>query len=374
MVCFYNDIAEFAYDALGRRVSRITYHDSQTTRYYYNDKWQVLCEYDGNDIPKRWYAYGNYIDEVLVTNVISAPALCKYYVHDHLYSPVALVSAIGTVQERYEYDAYGACTIREPNHAPRAASLYGNNYLFTGRRLDTLDNGSLKIQLNRNRFYDPDTGRWLTKDPLGYQDGMNPYGYVGNQPISRTDLYGTRMYLISKGERNLWNLGPRGETESQLITDLKCLNERLKIYVKLRVTLRLLHKDHERWDQRLAWYDRWGNPRTNARERQACAWHEQDHRRTYTVGFWSEAQIVDSLDNQEFCNEEHCQRTLMCVLSKLYELREQSITHSRSFDGPSWNYGNAYPKHPFKGKINLSECEYCDSYGRRCRGNVCSAK
>ena len=42
-----------------------------------------------------------------------------------------------------------------------------NAYLFTGRRVDILDNGSLKIQYNRNRYYDYYTGRWLTHDPLG---------------------------------------------------------------------------------------------------------------------------------------------------------------------------------------------------------------
>ena len=200
-----NDIAEFAYDALGRRVRKIDSIADETTRYYYNDKWQVLCEYDGNDVLQRWFAYGNYIDEVIYTQGIS-PLTRRYYVHDHLYSPVALVYADGTVHERYEYDAYGNCTIGEPNHAPRAASLYGNNYLFTGRRLDTLDNGSLKIQLNRNRYYDPDTGRWLTKDPLGitpnpetpnvfgvlnqYSDGANVYEYVRTNPINNSDLHG----------------------------------------------------------------------------------------------------------------------------------------------------------------------------------------
>jgi len=39
--------------------------------------------------------------------------------------------------------------------------------LFTGRELDILDSGSLKIQYNRNRYYDSYTGRWTTQDPLG---------------------------------------------------------------------------------------------------------------------------------------------------------------------------------------------------------------
>ncbi|MHC4648458.1 MAG: hypothetical protein ACYTBJ_23615, partial [Planctomycetota bacterium] len=38
-------VAEFAYDALGRRIRKIDSVASETTDYYYNDKWQVLCEY-----------------------------------------------------------------------------------------------------------------------------------------------------------------------------------------------------------------------------------------------------------------------------------------------------------------------------------------
>ena len=40
-------------------------------------------------------------------------------------------------------------------------------YLFTGRRVDFLDNGSLMLQYNRHRYYDYYTRRWTTQDPLG---------------------------------------------------------------------------------------------------------------------------------------------------------------------------------------------------------------
>ena len=61
--------------------------------------------------------------------------------------PVALIDSSGTVQERCEYDAYGNCSILEPNFAPDpdGKSDYGNNYLFTGRRVDILDPGGLKM-------------------------------------------------------------------------------------------------------------------------------------------------------------------------------------------------------------------------------------
>jgi hypothetical protein len=61
----------------------------------------------------------------------------------------------GTVVQRYEYDAYGKPYILEPDFAadPDGKSDYDNPYLFTGRRVDPLDNGSLKIQYNRHRYY-----------------------------------------------------------------------------------------------------------------------------------------------------------------------------------------------------------------------------
>jgi RHS repeat-associated protein len=57
--------------------------------------------------------------------------------------------------------------------------------------VDILDSGSLKIQYNRNRYYDYYTGRWLTHDPLGYIDGMNLYDYVKGSPIRFQDPLGT---------------------------------------------------------------------------------------------------------------------------------------------------------------------------------------
>ncbi|MHC4112965.1 MAG: RHS repeat domain-containing protein, partial [Planctomycetota bacterium] len=125
----------------------------------------------------------------------------RYYVHDHLYSPVALVyPGTGAVRERYEYDAYGNCYVLEPNFAPDSdgQSNSGNPYLFTGRRVDTLDSGSLKIQYNRNRYYDYYTGRWLTRDPLEFVDSMNRYEYVKSNPATGIDPWGLYKYPFVK--------------------------------------------------------------------------------------------------------------------------------------------------------------------------------
>jgi len=114
------DIAEFSYDALGRRIEKKDLVDNDNTRrYYYNDNWQVLCEYDGSGNIKAWFAYGNYIDEVLAEGMLPSPMFARYYIHNHLYSPVALISSNGTLRERYEYDVYGNPHIAELRPRPR---------------------------------------------------------------------------------------------------------------------------------------------------------------------------------------------------------------------------------------------------------------
>jgi len=147
-------IAEYAYDDLGRRIEKDDKIAGEKTRYYYNHDWQVLKETDDNNNALRWYVYGNYIDEVLVMVAPNEPN-DYYYAHNHLYSPVALIDDEGDVLERYEYDAYGKPYFFEPNLAlaDTQASDYNNVILFTGRRVDFLDDGDLKLQYSRNRYY-----------------------------------------------------------------------------------------------------------------------------------------------------------------------------------------------------------------------------
>jgi RHS repeat-associated protein len=44
------------------------------------------------------------------------------------------------------------------------------------------------------RDYDPRIGRWLTKDALGFEAGINFYVFCGNDPVNRTDPYGLAWY------------------------------------------------------------------------------------------------------------------------------------------------------------------------------------
>jgi len=180
----------------------------KTTRYYYDDRRvavQTLVS-GGVETDDRYFVFGNYIDEVLLMHRDTAD---RYYLHDHLYSPVALLDDTGAVVERYEYDAYGKVQILTSNFSPLTSSQHGNPYAFTGRELDTLDAGSRKLYHFRHRDYSPDLARFLQNDPLIYVDGLNLYQYTNGNPLQFTDPTGQSACkdcdVIRKAQRPLPN-------------------------------------------------------------------------------------------------------------------------------------------------------------------------
>ena len=52
-----------------------------------------------------------------------------------------------------------------------------------------------------HRYYDPGTGRFLNRDPIGYQGGVNLYGFAGGNPVNESDPNGTDA-LIFWGTNN----------------------------------------------------------------------------------------------------------------------------------------------------------------------------
>lgn len=66
----------------------------------------------------------------------------------------------------------------------------------------------------RNRWYDPENGTWLTRDPLHYIDDASLYQYVGSSPLRFVDplgLAGTPGDWVDKDIEEQFGMGPRGE-------------------------------------------------------------------------------------------------------------------------------------------------------------------
>ena len=52
-------------------------------------------------------------------------------------------------------------------------------------------NAENRVPATRNHRRGVTPGRWLTRDPIGYQGGINLYGYVGSSPVGNVDAEGT---------------------------------------------------------------------------------------------------------------------------------------------------------------------------------------
>ena len=109
-----------------------------------------------------------------------------YYHYDGLGSVRFVSNTNGATVEQYRYDPYGAPEIRNSSNQVISTSAINNPYMFTGRRWDK----ETEIYHYRNRAYDPELGRFLQRDPLGYVDSMNLYSYVTNNPIRWIDPLG----------------------------------------------------------------------------------------------------------------------------------------------------------------------------------------
>ena len=50
------------------------------------------------------------------------------------------------------------------------------------------------------RYYDPVTGRWPSRDPIGEKGGINLYGFVGNDGVNNSDLHGREIIERHNGQ------------------------------------------------------------------------------------------------------------------------------------------------------------------------------
>jgi RHS repeat-associated protein len=163
---------ELSYDGLGR-MSKIVEKAGTKVQSTQKFVWCGMerCEYrDANDaITLRVYPQGQYKG--------TTP---YYFTRDHLGSIREMLKSDGTVGGRYDYDPYGRST---------TVKTIVPDFNFTGFYRHSKSNLDFAVY----RAYDPDLGRWLSRDPLKEaesREGVNLYEYAGNDPWDGVDPLG----------------------------------------------------------------------------------------------------------------------------------------------------------------------------------------
>jgi len=174
------DRIQYEYDGNGDRVARIA-NGQRTT--YVNDPnrqfTQVLLELDDSGAVQAQYTYGL----GRIAGLLPGESDPVYYIADALGSAADLTDATGAVLQSYSYDAFGALRPADP---AGGIAILGNGFLFSGENVDPITG----LVYLRARYYDPATGRFLSKDPSSFVDGPNLYLYVGNNPPNAIDPSG----------------------------------------------------------------------------------------------------------------------------------------------------------------------------------------
>lgn len=90
----------------------------------------------------------------------------------------AVINSSDTIVAAYGYDVFG-------NTVSETGTLEQPYRFSTKRHYD-----GFGMVYYGYRFYQPSTGRWLTRDPIGEEGGLNLYGFVGNNALNNRDSFG----------------------------------------------------------------------------------------------------------------------------------------------------------------------------------------
>ena len=189
----------FTYDYLGRRVQKIVstnsgtgYVPSYTNKFIY-DGWNVIAVLDGGNNLIRSFVWGSDLSGSmqgaggvggLISMTISSGqpnAGTYFYCYDGNGNVIALVNATsGAIAAQYEYGPFGELL--------RATGplAFTNSFRFSTKYQDD-ESGLLYYGY---RYYNASTGRWLSRDPIGEDGGVNLCDFVANDPINKSDPLG----------------------------------------------------------------------------------------------------------------------------------------------------------------------------------------
>ena len=173
--------SQFTYDPMSRVVQiQETSGGSVTSTKQFVNCGAAMCEQrDGSGSlsnGKQFFGLGQ-------INFSSGTGTDYFYEQNVRGDIIGVTNSSGTEVASIKYDAYGNATL-----------LAGTNpadFGFTGMYIHQPSG----LNLATFRAYSPSLGRWISRDPIGENGGLNLYGYVRNNPISGRDPLGLLVQI-----------------------------------------------------------------------------------------------------------------------------------------------------------------------------------
>ncbi|MCC6540562.1 MAG: VCBS repeat-containing protein [Bryobacterales bacterium] len=169
--------ATYVYDAANRRIRTI--ENGRTKSYVYEGQnpW-LTFDSTGNLESRRLYNRG--LDSILADEVAGQT---RWYFTDHLGTVRDLRSTAGTSLGHFTYDSFGRLL--------GSSGTVDNEFRLTGREFSS----ATGLTFLRARYYDSQTGRFISEDPAGYVSGsLSLYDYAQNSPLSLFDPSGRTTF------------------------------------------------------------------------------------------------------------------------------------------------------------------------------------
>ena len=230
--------ATYKYDVFGNRIETDVAQSgtTTTTRYAYdgwdpakgtgtgNENYAVWAEMDGSSSLTTRYVDGDGVNQVFARLPYSSGSYTTYwYLTDPQGTIRDVIDSTATVVDTINYGAYGNIT-SESGSNTAARGPYG----WDGYVTDAVTG----LNYVHARYYDPNTGRWISQDPLGFDAGdSNLYRYVNNRPTVQTDPSGLQVGPnygpnYNAQEQQAFGMNPSGmEASAQIPDALKQLYE-----------------------------------------------------------------------------------------------------------------------------------------------------
>jgi RHS repeat-associated protein len=170
-------------DGLNRRIGKRV-NGTLVQGWLYQDDLRPIAELDGQGQVVSQFVYASRIN---VPDYILKQGRTYRIIADQRGSPRLVVDTdTGVVVQRMDYDVWGQVLVdTNPGFQP---------FGFAGGLYDP-DTGLTRFGA---RDYDAATGRWTSKDPLGFNAGdTNLYRYVGNDPVNWIDPTGEIPHMVA---------------------------------------------------------------------------------------------------------------------------------------------------------------------------------